>query len=73
MAKPLFDFDLKRVSRRHYITGKAAVNFPLPGAAPVAGTSFRTLTEGQESSKYRLQEFTTQTPMRFLATRASLM
>ncbi|MEE4622363.1 hypothetical protein V2L00_01465 [Pseudomonas alliivorans] len=30
MAKPLFDFDLKRVSRRHYITGKAAVNFPLP-------------------------------------------
>lgn len=28
MVQPLFDFDLKRVSRRHYITGKAAINFP---------------------------------------------
>ena len=31
MVQPLFDFDLKRVSRRHYITGKAAINFPYPG------------------------------------------
>ena len=31
MLQPLFDFDLKRVSRRHYITGKAAINFPHPG------------------------------------------
>ncbi|WP_092357554.1 hypothetical protein [Pseudomonas sp. NFACC25] len=31
MTQPLFDFDLQRVSRRHYITGKAAINFPLPG------------------------------------------
>lgn len=31
MMQPLFDFDLKRVSRRHYITGKAAINFPHPG------------------------------------------
>ncbi|WP_454564995.1 hypothetical protein [Pseudomonas sp. AIG] len=30
-TQPHFDFDLKRVSRRHYITGKAAINFPLPG------------------------------------------
>ena len=28
MLQPLFDFDLKRVSRRHCITGKAAINFP---------------------------------------------
>ena len=31
MKQPLFDFDLKRVSRQHYITGKAAINFPHPG------------------------------------------
>ncbi|CRM48164.1 hypothetical protein [Pseudomonas sp. 28 E 9] len=31
MTKPLFDFDLKRVSHQHYITGKAAINFPHPG------------------------------------------
>lgn len=31
MVQPLFDFDLKRVSRRHYITGKAAINFPHTG------------------------------------------
>jgi hypothetical protein len=31
MLQPLFDFDLKLVSRRHYITGKAAINFPHPG------------------------------------------
>ena len=30
MAQPLFDFDLKRVSHQHYITGKAAINFPHP-------------------------------------------
>lgn len=30
MTKPLFDFDLKRVSHQHYITGKAAINFPHP-------------------------------------------
>lgn len=29
---PLFDFDLKRVSREHYITGKAAINFPNAGS-----------------------------------------
>jgi hypothetical protein len=32
MNKPLFDFDLKRVSRKNYITGKAAINFPHPGS-----------------------------------------
>lgn len=32
MNRPLFDFDLKRVSRKHYITGKAAINFPHPGS-----------------------------------------
>ena len=32
MNQPLFDFDLKRVSRTHYITGKAAINFPDPGS-----------------------------------------
>ena len=32
MIQPLFDFDLKRVSRTHYITGKAAINFPQPGS-----------------------------------------
>ncbi|AZE85561.1 Lipoate-protein ligase A [Pseudomonas orientalis] len=32
MTKPLFDFDLKRVSHQHYITGKAAINFPHPGS-----------------------------------------
>lgn len=31
MTQPLFDFDLKRVSRTHYITGKAAINFPHAG------------------------------------------
>lgn len=31
MNQPLFDLDLSRVSREHYITGKAAINFPLPG------------------------------------------
>ncbi|MCO7624909.1 hypothetical protein NJC08_00590 [Pseudomonas fluorescens] len=30
MTQPLFDFDLKRVSHTHYITGKAAINFPHP-------------------------------------------
>ncbi|WP_046485339.1 hypothetical protein [Pseudomonas veronii] len=30
--QPLLDFDLKRVSRENYITGKAAINFPLPGS-----------------------------------------
>lgn len=30
MTQPLFDFDLKRVSRMHYITGKAAIDFPHP-------------------------------------------
>lgn len=30
MTQPLFDFDLKRVCRRYYITGKAAINFPNP-------------------------------------------
>lgn len=33
MTQPLFDFDLKRVSRTHYITGKAAINFPHAGSA----------------------------------------
>ena len=32
MTQPLFDFDLKRVSHQHYITGKAAINFPYPGS-----------------------------------------
>ena len=32
MIQPLFDFDLKRVSREHYITGKAAINFPHSGS-----------------------------------------
>ncbi len=33
MTQPLFDFDLNRVSRQHYITGKAAINFPCPGCS----------------------------------------
>ncbi|MEJ3588772.1 hypothetical protein [Pseudomonas bubulae] len=28
MRQPLLDLDLKRVTREHYITGKAAINFP---------------------------------------------
>jgi hypothetical protein len=32
MPQPLFDFDLKRVSLEHYITGKAAINFPHAGS-----------------------------------------
>lgn len=28
MTQPLFDLDLSRVTREHYITGKAAINFP---------------------------------------------
>lgn len=32
MIQPLFDFDLKRISREHYITGKAVINFPHPGS-----------------------------------------
>ncbi|WP_431034726.1 hypothetical protein [Pseudomonas yamanorum] len=32
MAQPLFDLDLKRVARKHYITSKAAINFPHPGS-----------------------------------------
>lgn len=32
MAQPLFDFDLKRVSCEHYITGKAVINFPHSGS-----------------------------------------
>lgn len=31
MVQPLFDFDLKRVSPRYYITSKAAMNFPHQG------------------------------------------
>lgn len=31
MNQSLFDLDLSRVTREHYITGKAAVNFPSPG------------------------------------------
>lgn len=31
MTQPLFDIDLQRVTREHYITGKAAINFPFPG------------------------------------------
>lgn len=30
MNQPLFDLDLQRVTREHYITGKAAINFPFP-------------------------------------------
>lgn len=33
MTQPLFDFDLKRVSYQHYITGKAAINFPYLGSS----------------------------------------
>ncbi|PRW86219.1 hypothetical protein C7A11_20755 [Pseudomonas simiae] len=32
MNQPLFDFDLNRVSHQHYITGKAAINFPHLGS-----------------------------------------
>ena len=34
---PMFDFDLKHVSRQHYITGKAAIHFPHPGSASGGG------------------------------------
>lgn len=37
MTQPLFDFDLRRVSRQHYITGKAAINFPKPGSSTGGG------------------------------------
>ncbi|EJL05109.1 hypothetical protein PflQ2_3287 [Pseudomonas fluorescens Q2-87] len=43
MTQPLIDFDLKRVSRENYITGKAAINFPHPGSTTVDGISFRIL------------------------------
>jgi hypothetical protein len=33
MSHPIFDFDLKRISIEHYITGKAAINFPPPESA----------------------------------------
>jgi hypothetical protein len=33
MNQPLFDSHLKRVSYQHYITGKAAINFPYPGGS----------------------------------------
>ena len=32
MRQSLFDFDLKRVSREHNTTGKAAINFPHLGS-----------------------------------------
>ncbi|MGF6455303.1 hypothetical protein ABIA55_000767 [Pseudomonas frederiksbergensis] len=32
MTQPLFDFYLKRASRKNYITGKAAISFPHPGS-----------------------------------------
>lgn len=32
MPQPLFDVDLTRVSQMHYITGKAAINFPHAGS-----------------------------------------
>jgi len=32
MHQPLFDVDLTRVSQVHYITGKAAINFPHAGS-----------------------------------------
>lgn len=47
MRQPLFDFDLKRVSREHYVTGKAAINFPHAGSTTAGGTYCRTLTEKQ--------------------------
>jgi hypothetical protein len=31
MDQPLFDLNLSRVTREHYISGKAAINFPFPG------------------------------------------
>ena len=31
MTQPLFNLDLSRITREHYITGKAAINFPFPG------------------------------------------
>lgn len=42
MRQPLLDFDLKRVTREHYITGKAAINFP----------SFGDTTGGWHSMSY---------------------
>lgn len=33
MNQPLFDLDLHRVTREHYITGKSAINFPFPGVS----------------------------------------
>lgn len=37
MTHPLFDFDLKRISREHYITGEAAINSRTQAASPVDG------------------------------------
>ena len=37
MIQPLFYFDLKRVSREHYVTEKAAINFPNSGCTTGGG------------------------------------
>lgn len=70
MRQPLFDFDLKRVSREHYITGKAAIIFLIREAQLVGGTFCRTSTEKQEWRRCRLQASIIQIPPTFLAMRA---
>jgi hypothetical protein len=70
MSQPLFDLDLKRVSREHYITGKAAINFPAAGGN---GSSCRTLIESQALPRSRWQVSITRIPQVFLVQRGSSM
>ncbi len=53
MPQPLFDFDLKRVSHQHYITGKAAINFPHQEAPRVGGISLHILIGNPASLRCR--------------------
>ncbi len=71
MRQPFFDFDLKRVSREHYITGKAAINFPHVGST-TGGWHFLSYFDREtEVSMVSLAGIYYQTPPVFLVTRAS--
>ncbi len=71
MRQPLFDFDLKRVSREHYITGKAAINFPHVEST-TGGWHFLSYFDREtEVSMVSLAGIYYQTPPFFLVTRAS--
>lgn len=73
MTPPLFDFDLKRVSHQHYITGKAAINFPHPGST-TGGWHFLSYFDREAGVvKVSLAGIHYPDTDAFLATRASLM